>query len=44
MSGSTLSPLALNHQAGKLKGEVARQMDCERFAGSDGAASAEQMS
>ncbi|EFX88148.1 hypothetical protein DAPPUDRAFT_311742 [Daphnia pulex] len=44
MSGSALSPWALNHQAGKLKAEVARQMDCEPFAGSDGAASAEQMS
>lgn len=28
MSGSALSPSALNHQAGWLKSEVARQMDC----------------
>ena len=28
MSGSALSPWALNHQAGWLKAEVARQMDC----------------
>lgn len=28
MSGSALSPWALNHQAGLLKSEVARQMDC----------------
>ena len=28
MSGSALSPSALNHQAGWLKSEVAKQMDC----------------
>ncbi len=28
MSGSALSPWALNHQAGWLKAEVARQMNC----------------
>ena len=44
MSGSALSPWALNHQAGKLKAEVARQMDCIPFAGLDAAASPEQMS
>ncbi|KAI9563146.1 hypothetical protein GHT06_010604 [Daphnia sinensis] len=42
MSGSALSPWALNPQAGKLKAEVARQMGCEPFAKSQG--SAEQMS
>jgi neuroligin len=30
MSGSALSPWALNHQAGWLKAEVARQMDCDQ--------------
>lgn len=28
MSGSALSPWALNHQAGWLKAEVARQLNC----------------
>lgn len=28
MAGSALSPWALNHQAGWLKAEVARQLDC----------------
>ncbi|KZS00386.1 Uncharacterized protein APZ42_003313 [Daphnia magna] len=42
MSGSALSPWALNHQAGKLKVEVARQMGCEPFTKSQG--SLEQMS
>ena len=44
MSGSALSPWALNHQPGKLKAEVGRQMDCRPFAALDEAASAEQMS
>ncbi|XP_057367984.1 neuroligin-1-like [Daphnia carinata] len=42
MSGSALSPWALNPQAGKLKAEVARQMGCEPFGKSQG--STEQMS
>ena len=32
MAGSALSPWALNHQAGWLKAEVARQMDCSLLA------------
>lgn len=28
MSGSALSPWALNHQPGSLKSQVARQLDC----------------
>lgn len=44
MSGSALSPWALNHQAGKLKAEVAHQMGCEPFSKLQGITSPEQLS